>query len=197
MTWAIEFDGVNDSMSFASAITLVGDFNISFDSKYDTTARIYIGNGSSTATSFIACLTGGEIRFKIAGTDYSFVGFAVSALDDITVDISRVGSTLTTDVNGEVKVLLGVSTSDVTFTTIGGLSAFPIIGQTTFMKIGSANHYSATASSHAAGTPVLVDTISGNDATGVNMPTDGSAWIDLGGGVTVTPNYYQILMAGN
>jgi hypothetical protein len=44
-------------------------------------------------------------------------------------------------------------------------------------------NYDATASSHSSGTPILSD-ISGNaqDGTGVNMPTDGSAWLDLGGG---------------
>jgi len=48
-------------------------------------------------------------------------------------------------------------------------------------------NWDATASSHAAGTPILTDTVGGNDATGINMPTDGSAWIDLGGGgLTVT-----------
>lgn len=41
----------------------------------------------------------------------------------------------------------------------------------------------ATASNHGAGTPVLTDTVAGNNATtlaGV-MPEDGSAWLDLGG----------------
>ena len=42
----------------------------------------------------------------------------------------------------------------------------------------------ATASDHSntGAQPVLVDTIGGNNAVGVNFPTDGSAWIDLGGG---------------
>ena len=48
-------------------------------------------------------------------------------------------------------------------------------------------NWDATASSHAAGTPVLVDTTGGNNATGVNMPTDGSAWLDLGGGLSILP----------
>ncbi len=46
--------------------------------------------------------------------------------------------------------------------------------------------WDATASSHAAGAVILDELVSGNDATGVGMPTDGSAWIDLGGGITVT-----------
>jgi|GEM_PF-1994371 len=42
-------------------------------------------------------------------------------------------------------------------------------------------NWDATASSHAAGELTLIDTVGGNDATGVNFPTDGSAWVDLGG----------------
>jgi hypothetical protein len=34
--------------------------------------------------------------------------------------------------------------------------------------------------------PVLVDSIGSNNATGVNFPTDGSAWVDLGGEPTPT-----------
>lgn len=44
------------------------------------------------------------------------------------------------------------------------------------------NKWDATVSNHGAGTPITTDTIGGNNATGVNMPTDGSAWVDLGGG---------------
>ena len=50
-------------------------------------------------------------------------------------------------------------------------------------------NHDATASSHATGTPILSDISgSGLDVTGANMPTDGSAWIDLGGGITATVN---------
>lgn len=42
----------------------------------------------------------------------------------------------------------------------------------------------ATASDHSntGAQPVLVDTVGNNNATGVNFSTDGSAWVDLGGG---------------
>ena len=44
----------------------------------------------------------------------------------------------------------------------------------------------ATASDHSntGVQPELFDTIAGNNATGVGFPTDGSAWIDLGGSST-------------
>lgn len=51
----------------------------------------------------------------------------------------------------------------------------------------SANNrtWDATASDHSAGSqPVLTDTVGGNNATGVNFATDGSAYIDLGGSGT-------------
>tara|TARA_R110002049_G_scaffold225946_4_gene397899 strand:+ start:48 stop:1442 length:1395 start_codon:yes stop_codon:yes gene_type:complete len=45
-------------------------------------------------------------------------------------------------------------------------------------------YFSAEASDReiTGAQPVLVDTIGNNNATGVNFPTDGSAWVDLGGG---------------
>jgi hypothetical protein len=39
------------------------------------------------------------------------------------------------------------------------------------------NSWDAALSSHSTGTPTLIDTVSANNATGVNMPTDSSAWI--------------------
>jgi len=48
----------------------------------------------------------------------------------------------------------------------------------------NSRYFSADASDHSntGSQPVLVDTVGSNDATGTGFPTDGSAWVDLGGG---------------
>lgn len=49
------------------------------------------------------------------------------------------------------------------------------------------NDWNADLTNRTTGVPVLEDTVGGNDATGQNMPTDGSAWSDLSStGVTAT-----------
>lgn len=54
-------------------------------------------------------------------------------------------------------------------------------------KTNLIRNWSPDDSDRGPGTPVLVETITGNDATGVNMPTDGSAWQSGGGGSVVIP----------
>ena len=49
--------------------------------------------------------------------------------------------------------------------------------------------YDSTLSSHAAGTVILSEVLNGFDGTGVGMPTDGSAWLDLGGGGGFEPQW--------
>ena len=43
-------------------------------------------------------------------------------------------------------------------------------------KTNLIRHWSSDASDRGVGTPVWKEVVSGNDATGYNMPTDGSAW---------------------
>lgn len=66
------------------------------------------------------------------------------------------------------------------------------------------HNYSAEESdrSNTGQQPVLIDTIGGNNATGVNFPTDGSAWVDLGGGGSIdvtgqTANYNYSAIPGS
>ena len=53
-----------------------------------------------------------------------------------------------------------------------------------FLTVAGKHHWDASASDHSntGAQPVLLDAIGGNNATGVNFATDGSAWVDLGGG---------------
>lgn len=110
----------------------------------------------------------------------------------ITIKAERVGSTTSIYVD---NVLQGTSTR-VNYGNIefcggairgSGQANFPAAQEVQFLKIQSPTidvYLDATASDHSntGQQPVLVDTVGSNDATGLNFPTDGSAWVDLGGG---------------
>lgn len=119
-----------------------------------------------------------------------------SGIDPVTaaikVTVERIGST--TSIYSD-DVLLGTS-SRVNYGNIrfiggairgSGQANFPAAQELQYLKIQSptVDHYLDATSSDHSNTglqPVLVDTIGTNDATGLNFPTDGSAWVDLGGG---------------
>lgn len=54
-------------------------------------------------------------------------------------------------------------------------------------KTNLIRNWSADDSTTGTGTPTLTETETGNNATGVNMPTDGSAWFVDGGGGGFNP----------
>ena len=101
--------------------------------------------------------------------------------------MSRVGSTVT--LSAEVGSIDFTNSNTCTFSVFGRLPTGLYFdgrfqGITTLSRVGDVRTYDVDFSAPATGTPVLIDTTSGLNATGVNMPTDGSAWIDLGGGGT-------------
>ena len=108
----------------------------------------------------------------------------------LTVEITRNGNAHELFINGISQGTVSNSaTSTQNVLTIGRASSDFSQFNLLLMELYDApsggsliSAYDATASSHASGTPVLTDTVGGNNATGVNMPTDGSAWINLGGG---------------
>jgi hypothetical protein len=57
-------------------------------------------------------------------------------------------------------------------------------GKVTDIDTGDIYHWDATASDHSntGSQPEVTDIVGTNDLTGFNFPTDGSAWVDLGGG---------------
>jgi len=105
-----------------------------------------------------------------------------------TITISRVSGVITARVNG-ISQGSSVNSSTLKISTLAQrpMGAWSNHASLYFysLLVGVLHNWNPTASSHAAGTPILTDTIGGNNATGVNMPTDGSAWINLGGGISI------------
>ena len=188
MAWALQFDGVNDYATFAS-VSIAGDFTVSgrFKTPPVLATQILLGNTSSN-NGFIALFSNGTFEVQIDGTALSprVSGLVSDTFYDFT--LTRAG----TSISFEVSTLTtqNYSNNDVlAFNSVGRFSSGLYFGGqveniTITDPLSSVNdrNWDATASSHAAGTPILTDTIGGNNATGVNMPTDGSAWVDLGGG---------------
>ena len=196
MAWALKFDGANDYLP-VTTITIPAstpfeiEFRLSFGADY---ARVF---GTSIFSSRSRCLifySTQTVRFTDSvGVSAEFTAPTYTKTDKNTFKLVR-------DASNNADFYL----NDVLVGTVSSFSgAFSInqIGKnsTSFYTAASeleylnftingvnGPFYDATVSSHAAGTPVLTDTATGNDASGVNFPTDGSAWVDLGGGTGIT-----------
>jgi len=189
--WIVELDGIDDSLTM-SGFTATGDFKLSgFFNATSLGTRVMMGSSLNTS-NFIA-IQGGVFDVRIGGSSLT-TAISISAGVGYSWDIERVGTTVTIDVNGTQETKTTSSTAY--FDLIGAVSSGSFrfqgqIGDTTVMNGDSGGNrlLNFNTSSHGAGTVTITDTISGQNATGVNMPTDGSAWVNLGGGgisLTVT-----------
>lgn len=187
MAWALRFDGVNDYADIASPIDLTADFNIEFILNLSSSRNDGFMELSTSTNNFFGKLSNNTVFCRLGGQTLSYSGGASVGGSGVKFKWVRVGSTLTAYLN-DVQVAQSSSfTGGSTLNRIGRLQGGSNLdGQLLLISGTDSNGVSfnldATASSHTAGTPILTDTIGGNNATGVNMPTDGSAWIDLGGG---------------
>jgi len=115
---------------------------------------------SKTGTTVVADGTYFEFKLEVTATEY------ICYIDNI--EQFRFSTATVID------PILGLSHAS---------AALGVSSKAQFLTVAGKHNWDATASDHSAGSqPILTDTIGGNDATGVNFPTDGSAWVDLGGG---------------
>lgn len=190
MAWALQFDGINDRADF-SEITLSGDFTIVFTGvRFESLSSNHFIIGHSSITSSWVGKFNNSFRARINGQD-AILPTPPSTGIDYDITVSRVGTTVTIS-----EPTLGSGTAfngtDAVFNQLGRFQTrddWLFDGRVQIVSVTNSTvnrNWDASASSHAAGTPLipvcLTDTIGGNNATGVNMPTDGSAWVDLGGG---------------
>lgn len=205
MAWAVETDGVNDYLVSSTswvptdldnwnlkirARRLSGTGNRVLFTNSDFDDGMYINANTGGSGDNLSCFIGGVPIFApLTGfnTDRLFHDIEVDCVSGVIELIVDTVSYGTASRGG-----LSLSRNKIWFGNRAGTSSW-MHQQTEYVDLTDSNtpsnsrYYDATASSHAAGTPILTDTIGGNNATGFNMPTDGSAWIDLGGsGVTVT-----------
>lgn len=207
MAWVGQLDGNDDYWLLDSAINAVGDFKFVFTNfKFlsDPTAINFnsiLGSNSDNSSYFMARNDGGnsDWQFK-AGTsndiDYSLLPINQNRTG---LTIERIGGTLHVTFDTATQSV-ACDTSNFLFESITG-QAGVFFGHFDFETLEYynssstlVNKWDATASSHAPGTPILTETIGGNDATGVNMATggtvaNGGVWLDLGGGgISIAPD---------
>jgi hypothetical protein len=202
MAWALQFDGVNDYATLASVIDFTGDFTVEFELDLTVSRNDGFLELSTSTNNFFGKINNNAIFCRMGGQTLQYNPGA-SVVGVHKYKWQKTGTTLVASFDNVVQITNSSFTGGSTFDLIGRLQGGNnLLGQLLSITGVDSNSqsfsYDPTASSHAAGTPVLIDTVGGNDATGVNMPTDGSAWIDLGGGGisitadTVNTNYTTI-----
>jgi hypothetical protein len=203
MAWALQFDGGNDYATLNSAVSFAntGEYSIRIAVKLDAVPSNDINSLLYLDSNNYLYYRQSNARFywKIAGSNVQLPVPTVDVLGiDVVVHLQQTAAgvkTITVDGIGTGNPFTGLRTfSFDRFVRTGNwefegqlseVVVYSDIAETTAIE-----RWSATDSSHTAGTPVLLNTITGNNATGVNMPTDGSAWLDLGGGsLTITPTF--------
>lgn len=178
MAWALQFDGVNDNYLQIPRIDLSdGDVvNVTFSN--------YVNNPLSDSYIFGVASYGFRIFVTSSGyiqlEDRSYYtayldGVELANLDTLMPDDNGVEHTLSVVFNSSARRLQNP------FSYYGGSTPTLL-----FHKLEIVNRHlwdGGSSNRDATGVqPVFYDQIGSTDAIGVNFPTDGSAWVDLGGG---------------
>lgn len=131
-----------------------------------SSGKLYVRlNGvSKTGTTVVPDGTYFEFKLEVTATEYIFY------ID--STEQYRFSSAVAID------PILGLSNAS---------AALGVSSKAQFLTVDGKHNWDATASDHSntGSQPILIDTVGSNNATGVNFPTDGSAWVDLGGGGVV------------
>ena len=215
MAWIVESDGVDDSLTSATIGNVVASKLrvVSTNVTWQTTGYLWSQAGATVSTrEFGLWLLSGTYRVYAGGSSTVVATEASFPISNVTVD-------LTVDYNANTAILIidGVTAFNGAITAGTGRvnnEAFRAFarGGGFFAQSGTrvgnteiyiddvlVRNYDFDNSSHGSGTVTVDDITASNDWTGVNMATDGSPWVDLGGGVTVTAataNYNYSEIAG-
>ena len=199
MVWVLQFKGVNDSATAplvaTSPYTPDGfefKFKIMFNDFAPNNFRLAVELGKNGAGFGVGLRPDGQFRVRIRNGEFTVGAGALGVEYEFIFTQASGGGTRAVDVTVNGTPLISNNVSNTTYDNTWLLIGADNRGGNTEIDFYYASWqdlttpannalWDATASSHTAGTPILTDTIGGNNATGVNMPTDGSAWIDLGG----------------
>lgn len=201
MAWVVEADGVNDEMQSATLGNLVSSKLrvVSEHVTWSNTGYLWSQAAPSASSREFGLFIQSNNFTLYAGGATTLLASAITfPASDVTLDLTvdYVANTAILIVDGVTAFSGSVSanTSRVNgtlfraFAREGGFFApsGTRIGNTEiYIDDVLVRDYDFDGSSHGPGT-VTVDEAGGDDWTGVNMPTDGSAWIDLGGVISIT-----------
>jgi hypothetical protein len=189
MAWAIQFDGVNDYGIPVNAVVIPWSTPFEIEVKVTVTGNYSrpFGNQAGNFSRLLIFDTTNEVRLTTdTGYNVKFTAPAYVKTDFNTFKFISDGLGISFYFNGAFVETKSGYTGGFNINRVGRHSTVGYTkGAIEFIRINSNSvdlvNWDATASDHSAVTPVLSDTVGINDVTMVKMPTDGSAWLDLGG----------------
>ncbi len=195
MACVLKFDGVNDYAVMDSEMVLaIGDtLEIKATASSGNDGGAYRILGRNDGFENLIELADADINVRIGNsannkvsTNYTKPAVGVS----FSFFLERLSSSLY-EVRLDATTIGQISSSlDFKPNSVAGFNTSALfVGTIEYIKNGTVNNWDATSSdtSNTGLQPILVDTIAGNNATGVNMPTDGSAWEGCDSGLSITP----------
>lgn len=203
MAWGIKFD--SGRLEFDTAVfyhqnktNYVAEFEYIISNS--ATSSVYLVSQSANFNNYISHQSSGSFRVRYDGTTLEWLGVGY-VNDGSTVNkavIVRTGDAHELFFNNISQGVVNSSlTSTVKLELIGGASVaanseFTLITHKLWSNSTATGDplfdMNPDASSHTTGDPVLLNIgTSAIDATGIGMPTDGSVWVNLGGGSTSIP----------
>ena len=195
MAWAQRYDGVNDYSSIdVNSTGAAPAWNLKsklLDNTSQTGTFYRIGSGAlnNNSNRLIVATDGSRVLFTDSNINADWTGLSIDPEGVIELNVAGGASGIELLVDGVSQGFKRVGSNvSISLAILGENNNIHLGADVEYFNFVTTDDgtldrlYDATASIHAAGTPILSD-ISGNaqNATGVNMPTDGSAWVNLGG----------------
>lgn len=181
--YALQFDGVDDYVNFVDWVES-GNYTITASIEIPASGGSQFAiSGAAASAGYVQVHVNGDISIKAAaGGTINVIPCGLPAgRADIT--ISRVGTLVSYDLGGFTGSFTEAGTWNIDrFGRLQAISNYTgkfygqciLDGATAGLRT-----YDFDASDHGAGTVTVLDTSSGQHGTGINMPTDGSAWVLL------------------
>jgi len=199
MTWAQRYYGVNDYSTIdINSTGTAPTWNLKskiLDNGNQSGTFYRIGSGAlnNNSNRLIVATDGSRVLFTDSNVNADWTGLSIDPEDIIELDVPGGAGGVELLVNGVSQGFKRVGNNvSISLSILGENNNVHLGADVEYFNFVTSDDgtldrlYDATASIHAAGTPILSD-ISGNaqNATGVNMPTAGlvsagGVWLDLG-----------------
>ena len=188
--WALEFDGINDYLSMSSILinALVG-FSVS--GKFIFKPNVVLLSSTVRPDCFLWTTSTSIVLYTQGLSFFSIGPFEEGELIDLKIERPISSNPLINMVGNEKEASIDAGTSSFEFNRIGrpspstskGYYNGQLSGEWLFNVIGEPDRiYDFNLSGNSktgSGQPVVIDTISGENAVGVNMSTEDSNWVEL------------------
>jgi len=194
MAWALRFAGGTEIANFSTVNRTDSAWRVEFriaNKSLTSNLTNRIMTNQSSFNDYVEARwrnSGDYINYRVDAVSYIFThALNISGDNDFhNYIIECDGTNLSASIDGNS---LGSTVASPFFKDFGRFNGTQDLEYFRYYNLDGGEtliyNWDAESSSHASGTVTLDELVSGNDAIGVGMPTDGSAWIDLGGGITV------------